>query len=418
MMLVCWFQLAMVVVLVAAEEPTEKRQWTAVSGHKIVAIALKVTGDKVILKHPDGKTVEVPIEKFVEADRKFIEEHFELGNTDDGGAEPDADARDVADDLPHPLGKATGEIACEDGFSYYLYLPKSLRKAKKHPVLYIMSPGGGSPGAANRYINGAERNGWILAVSKQSKNGFKQSTQACDAMMNHVESTLPIDVKRIYMTGFSGGSRMAYLMSQQRKKVTGVIACGAGGKIGSKKQIVYGLCGTNCFNRTGMANAFKGVSHKGAVLRYFPGKHDWANDELCEDAITHLNGVFLSSNKSGYGEDYAEYLRQLGNLIADSVESKPLRAYMWSDFAQQYIFEDPRAAKAYSELGADGINKLYVKGLFGIRKFVEKTFEKMSNSQWKSDPKVSSACKREAKKYTGTPWEEVLNKMSEDAQKF
>ncbi len=108
---------------------------------------------------------------------------------------------------------------------------------------------------------------------------------------------------------------MAYWAAQEEKKIAGVISCGAGGDIGGRKQVVYGLCGSNCFNRTDMANAFKKVSHKGAILRYFEGKHAWANKEMCDDAITHLNGVFLEANQSKYADEYKHYVYQVGELI-------------------------------------------------------------------------------------------------------
>ena len=91
---------------------------------------------------------------------------------------------------------------------------------------------------------------------------------------------------------------------------------------------------------------------------------------------------------------------------------------MWADFAKGYDIDSPQASKAYTSLSADPVNQLYVEGLKKIRGFAEKTFGKISNSQWQADPKVAAKCKREAQKYSGTPWEEVLNKMSEDAQKF
>ena len=401
---------------VSASESTELRQWTAASGHQLKAVALRVTAGKVHFKRENGTSIQVPLAKLSKSDQEYLVEHFELAGKKETA--PQAAEGKPADDLPYPLGKSTEEIACEGGFSYFLYLPKSLKKGKTYPVVYLMNPGGGGAGTANRYIPGAERNGWIIATSKQSKNGENKSQPAVLAMMSHVEKTLPIDKKRIYVSGFSGGSRMAFWATQKKKGIAGIIACGAGGNIGSRKQVAYGLCGSNCFNRTDMANAFKKISHKGAILRYFPGKHHWANAELCEDAITHLNGVFLSKNRSKYPGDYTEYSRQLGMLISDSEQSKPLRAFMWADFAKDYEFDSPQASKAYTSLSGDPVNQLYVEGLKKIRGFAEKTFGKISNSQWQADPKVAAKCKREAQKYVGTPWQEVLNKMSEDAQKF
>lgn len=413
--LICW---SLVQLVSVSAEPTESRLWRAQSGHELEAVCLKVSSGKAHFRSTQGKVIVVPLGKLVQEDQDRLAEHFKLKGSGGAGAVSAPAEGESADDLPHPLGKTTAEISCEGGFSYFLYFPQSLRKGEKHPVLYIMSPGGGSPKVAKRYIQGAERNRWILAVSKQSKNGFEKSSQAIEAMMDHVQSSLPIDKERIYATGFSGGSRMASWAAQNRKEIVGLISCGASGEVGSRKQVVYGLCGSNCFNRSDMAHALKSVSHKGSVLRYFTGRHVWANAELCDDAMTHLNGVFLSSNKSDYADEYAHYTYQLGSLIEESRESHPMRAYMWAEFAKEYDFNDPRASKAYTDLGKDPLNPLYVKGLKDIRKLAEKTFGKISASQWKSDPKVSAACKREAEKYVGTPWEEVLNKMSEDAQKF
>ena len=400
-------------------DPTELRSWKSTSGHSIKAKALKVENGKVHLKREDGRVVKVPLSKFVEADEIFLTKHFKLSkNTAGGSSVSKPDEGESADDLPYPLGKVTSEVECGDGAHCYLYFPKSLRKGAKHPILFIMSPGGGNPGIARRYMDGAERNRWILAVSKQSKNGYKGSGDAVMAMIKYATSTLPIDERRMYTSGMSGGSFMAYWTSQQEKKIAGIIACGAGASTGSKKQVVYGLCGTNCFNRTGMAASFKKVSHKGAILRYFEGQHVWADKQLCDDAITHLNGVFLAENQPDYQDEYKHYIYQLGELIKSAQANDAKRAYMWADFMQRYDMKHPDASKALSQLGGDEANRAFVKGLYDIRKFAEKQFGDNPASQWKIAPKVSSACVREAKKYAGSYWENILMKMSENAKKF
>ena len=91
---------------------------------------------------------------------------------------------------------------------------------------------------------------------------------------------------------------------------------------------------------------------------------------------------------------------------------------MWTSFLTDRKVEAPKLADLHAALGADPMNELYVKGLADVSEFAQEQFGSIGSSQWKSDPKVSAACKREAGKYTGTPWEEVLNLMGEDAQKF
>ena len=379
--------------MLASGEATEQREWHAKGGHTLEAKALQVAKGKVQLERADGSKVVVPMEKFTEEDQEFLREHFAI---EDPG---------------------TAELACGQ-YHYYLYFPKSLQQGVKHPVLFVMSPGGGSAGVSKRYQSGAERNQWIIAVSKESKNGFNESQSAIDAMINEVVDTLPIDKKRMYTSGFSGGSRMAFATAGKHQDIAGVISCGAGGNLGSAKQVSYGLCGSNCFNRTDMANSFKGFRNKDCILRYIPGQHIWANAEYCDDAATHLNGAFLIKNERKYPDALALYLHAVSKLIEEQAEANPMRAFMWTSFLAKRDVLPAHLEGRHKELGADALNQLYLKGLTGVRSFAEKQFGSISNSQWQSDPKVSAACLREAKKYVGTPWEEILTKMSEDAQKF
>jgi dienelactone hydrolase len=395
-------------------EPTESRGWKAKSGHTVEGRILSIEDGQAELERADGRKVRVPLDKFADEDQALLRGHFGV-KSPEPGAGPEFTP---ADDLPHPLGQTTGEIDAGGGWSYFLHLPKSLAKGGKHPVMFIMSPGGGGPDACKRYIPGAERNRFILAVSKQSKNGFDGSQKAIDAMIQHITETLPVDEDRLYTTGFSGGSRMALQTAAQNDGIAGVLACGAGGGVGSGKQVVYGLCGTNCFNRTDMAHGFKGYRNRDGLLRYFPGQHAWAGDELIEDGMCHLNGVFLLSNARAYPEATARYVHDMMTLIRGCQDNDPMRAYMWTSFLTGRDAEAPDLATIHAGLGASPTNKLYVEGLARIEDFAEDTLGDISASQWKIDPKVSSAFARESKKYAGTPWEDILMKMSEDAQKF
>jgi hypothetical protein len=398
--------------------PTEVRAWNAKSGHKLEAKAVDVTDGKVQLERAEGSQVTVDLDKFTEADQAVLRKHFALANAPAASGAPSPPAAGApADDLPHPLGKITSEISCGDEFTCYLYFPNSLRKGVKHPVLFVMSSGGGNEGVFRFYLPGAERNGWIIATSTQSRNGFEGSQKAVDSMIKYVTGKFPIDTQRMYVSGYSGGSRMAFDTACKNKNIAGVIACAAGGNLGSAKQIAYGLSGSNCFNRTDMANSFRGFKNRDCVLRFFPGLHDWASAELCDDAITHLNGVFLFANKANHKDDYAFYIQQVSALIEGNVTSAPTRAYLWSSFLTSHGVTDPKLVSTHATLGKVESNKLYVKGLTDIREFAEKSLGTLPARQWQADPKVAAACQKEAKKYAGTPWENVLERMSQDAVK-
>ena len=397
-------------------EPTESREWKAKSGHTVEAKALAYADGKVQLEKTDGKKVAVPLDTFAEEDQDILRSHF--GIHDPSAGPPPPAEGEAADDLGHPLGQPVADIACGGDFHYHLYLPKSLRKGAKHPVLFVMSPGGGGPRGLKRYQQGAERNRWILALSKESKNGFNGSQDAINAMIKHVTESLPIDEDRMYTTGFSGGSRMAFSTSQVHKDIAGVIACGAGGDIGSSKQVVYGLCGSNCFNRTDMAAAARGYKSKDCVLRYFPGQHVWANDELCDDAITHLNGVFLIKNQSRYPDEFAHYTHEVAKLYKESKEQNPHRAFMWTSFLIDRDVKAPDLEDIHDELENDPANKLYLEGFKEIGELAKKHLGDNPASEWKAQPKASAAFEKEAEKYIGSPWQEVLTRLANDAQKF
>jgi pimeloyl-ACP methyl ester carboxylesterase len=243
--------------------------------------------------------VAVPLEKLTKDDQAFLREHFGVGEATDGGDEGmDVPEGKEADDLPHPLGASSEEISCGDDYGYFLYLPKSLRAGAKHPVLFLMGPGGGSKGTAKRYITGAERNRWIIATSKQSKNGFDGSKDAIDSMVKHVTSTLPIDEKRMYTTGFSGGSRMAFVTAQAHGDIAGVLACGAGATWGARSRWSMACAAAIASIARTWRTRSRDSKAGNACLRYFPAKHSWGGDELCDDGITHLNGVFSSTTRT------------------------------------------------------------------------------------------------------------------------
>ena len=79
------------------------------------------------------------------------------------GAEP-------ATDLPHPQGEVVGPIDTGEGAKYFLYLPKTLKKNQKAPLLFYTNSGGGNKANLNSITEGAELCGWIMAISVESKN--------------------------------------------------------------------------------------------------------------------------------------------------------------------------------------------------------------------------------------------------------
>lgn len=116
-------------------------------------------------------------------------------------------------------------------------------------------------------------------------------------MIEDVCEQHPIDEKRMYSSGASGGARQAFFIANEYKRepLAGVLASGAGssGYSLDKDTVVYGLCGSNCFNRWDMACTFDSLNNDDSRLWFFPGGHTWGNAELISDGICWLNGCYL-----------------------------------------------------------------------------------------------------------------------------
>jgi poly(3-hydroxybutyrate) depolymerase len=135
------------------------------------------------------------------------------------------------------------------------------------------------------FQEGAEICSWIIAISVECKNGLSEAehithTQHCT---DHLLATQPIDKNRMYFTGNSGGSRVAFINSV-RFKGAGVIATIAGAQPGeiSRKMDYFFINGATDYNRYGSALSFK-EAKSSAAMRFHPGSHsdgpDWLQTE-------------------------------------------------------------------------------------------------------------------------------------------
>lgn len=317
-------------------------------------------------------------------------------------------------------GKIHTEIRCEDDreYSYLLYLPSGYNVERKEgwPVLFAMSPQGGSEGALKRYVPGAEQNNWIVAMSVESKNHNNDSGDAIEAMAEDVFERFHADEKRCYATGFSGGARMAFwLANEMKSNIIGIIPCGAGGDPSSSRLLAYGLCGSTCFNRWDMAVSFDNVRKGNGRLRFFDGAHHWANESLCTDAITWLNGKYLA--KKGSKAEIDAFSAMLIEKIQKAYESDPYSAYEQACILAE-VTKAPDAAKAkkvVTKLQADPKIQLYLEGLEEMNDFVDEHFNTTS-MDYKNNPCTSSQKKDAEKllaKYADTPLAKTIKGFGE-----
>lgn len=204
-------------------------------------------------------------------------------------------------------GRIVEQVSCVNApnQSYALYLPSNYSTARKWPVLYAFDPAARGRIPVERFREAAEKFGWVVVGSNNSRNGeFQPSIDAWNAVVNDTHERLALDDGRTYVAGFSGGARLVfYFASRCSGCIAGVIASGAGFPSGLTPSsamhfAVFAASGVEDFNFGEVKSlneplAKAGMPHR---LQVFPGRHDWPPSPV---AIEALEWMELQAMKSG-----------------------------------------------------------------------------------------------------------------------
>ena len=130
-----------------------------------------------------------------------------------------------------PKGVVIDTVSCRANpkYSYALYLPTSYEETRSFPVIFAFDPMANGKAEADLFKEAAEKYGYILVCSNNSKNGIGENNGlAAEFTVNDALERFRIDLKRIYTAGFSGGSRVAAMVALKTQVVAGIIGYGAG----------------------------------------------------------------------------------------------------------------------------------------------------------------------------------------------
>ncbi len=223
-----------------------------------------------------------------------------------------------------PKGQLIDRVVClEDaGQSYALYLPSDYSPAREWPILYCLDPGARGRLAVGLFQEGAEKYGYIVVGSNNSRNGpFEICKTAMEAVWRDTHLRFAINGKRVFGAGMSGGARSMCSLAQMTGLLSGVIAFAAGFSGGQVPKTVpyffFGAAGTDDFNYPELRQLDSDLEKAGAVKRIvkFEGGHDWAPKAVCTQAIEWLE---LQSIKAG--------LRTADGALIDSLFDKAVES--------------------------------------------------------------------------------------------
>lgn len=421
----------------------EVRTWSSSDGKsKIEASFVSSDGLNVVLKTTSGKEINVRISKLCDADRMYIVD--QRNNPGSSSApEPESSGRGrrgrpasggrTADllplpeyarptGLPHPMGKFVGPIEADSQAHYLVYLPTTLRAGREAPLLFYTNSGGGNRKMIEVLKPAAEINGWVLAISMESRNqnDVSKNKQSCEDAVEHILKTLPVDDDRLYFTGNSGGGAMSFYNYDNLDGYGLMPVAGYNPGVSTPSGDAVVITGAYGFNRYTSAAARADIG-KTAVHRFHPKGHSGTPAWVRIDGMLWLEGQYLSRKGDREPEQCELYTIGVLNFIEKLKSREPHRAYYWAKYLHDKI--DLSAGHAgrvdalMSELGQDQNNVLYVEGLDALDELSQREMSDVTTGSKMRyvDDSLASECRELLERYSGVPViDDILNAMMEE----
>ena len=231
-------------------------------------------------------------------------------------------------------GEIVENIACkaDPTQTYTLYLPTTFENTRKWPVLLVFDPRGRSVRAAELFREAADRYGWIIVSSDNTRSdgAWEPNVAALKALWPEIQGRLPADPRRIYATGFSGGAAVAYLLARTTDEVAGIIACGGRyfpDHIEGTKAAIFATAGATDFNNDDMhlvAEFMEGQKSPGRI-EIFDGGHSWMPVPVATEAVAWMELIAMQRGLREVDETFVALqwktdLESVDSLVADGRE--------------------------------------------------------------------------------------------------
>jgi len=262
----------------------------------------------------------------------------------------------LAQDLPR--GQVVDEVKCagDPTQSYALYLPSNYSRDRTWSLLLALHPAARGRAMVDAYRAAAEKYGYIVAGSNNSRNGpWQVSIASIQAMSADLEQRVSIDRNRVYLTGLSGGARVAMQVALGSKIVAGVIASSAGYPDSKPRKslpfVVFGTAGTEDFNYIELRMLDRALTtpHRLAI---FEGGHTLPPEHVVLDAIEWLELQAMKSGRKTRDEALIDQLFDTRQRAIAASTSPAAIAHLLKDLADDFngLRDVSAAAARASEL--------------------------------------------------------------------
>lgn len=229
------------------------------------------------------------------------------------------------------------EITSNPEENFALYLPESFNPDVLSPILFIFDPAARGKTGIEVFKQASESYGHILVCSNSIKNrSYEQNLEIVQRWFNHIFKKFNINENRIYLAGFSGGSRLATAIACLTNKPAGVIACGAGfagvpDYTPNTQNFSYvGICGNADMNFTEMITGrhYLDELNFNNTLFVFDGDHRWPPPKSIVQAFDWLSvQAHQKGNlKKTKSEIHQSYSNSWAEVEKDKTVKKLIRA--------------------------------------------------------------------------------------------
>lgn len=239
-------------------------------------------------------------------------------------------------------GKLVEHISCpaDPSQTYTLYLPSAYDPTRKRPLLLVFDPGGRAARAAEVFRDAAERFGWIVAASENSRNGpWEPTLRAINAMWPALMTGYAVDQRRIYAAGHSGGATVAWLLAQQTGQLAGIIVSGQPNPqvepAKGKAFAWFGMAGQTDFNLLEVKKIDEQLSRASNPhrLELFDGGHQWPPADSVGRALGWMEIVAMKEGRRPRDEELARTLLAEDMARAQQLEDRSRVTEAWRSYA-------------------------------------------------------------------------------------
>jgi hypothetical protein len=266
-------------------------------------------------------------------------------------------------------GAVISKVVCkaDPQQSYSLFLPSHFSPDRQWPIIYAFDPGARGQLAVETIRAAAEKYGYMVAGSNNSRNGPQGgATEAAKAMWEDTQQRFPINEHRRYFAGMSGGARVAMALAWSCNGcVAGVIANAAGFPSGSglrrPLQFAYfAAVGNADFNYSEFVDLRRQLQGTGAPYRIwvFEGGHDWAPPEVWLEALNWMDlqamrSGLLERDRARIQQNYDAELERANLLRSQNDFLEASRAYRFAVRDFSGLVDVSAATAAMTELSKD-----------------------------------------------------------------